>query len=279
MTIDRALLDGLARAAVAGGVEVLAVYRTDFAVDAKGDASPVTEADRRAEAVILARLAELMPGVPVVAEEEASEGRLPADLGRRFVLVDPLDGTKEFVSRNGEFTVNIGVIEDGVPVAGAVLVPAQGRLYVGARGLGAYAAEVEGETIGPWRPIAVRRAAEDGLSVMASRSHAGPETEALLARLSVASRVSAGSSLKFCRIAEGAADFYPRLGRTMEWDTAASDAVLRAAGGSVVTLDGAPLVYGKRQQPHDADFANPWFLACGGIDLAAVVAAAGQAGA
>lgn len=277
MTIDRALLDGLARAAVAGGTEVLAVYRTEFAVDAKGDASPVTEADRRAEAVILAQLADLMPGVPVVAEEEASEGRLPSDLGRRFVLVDPLDGTKEFISRNGEFTVNIGVIDDGEPVAGAVLVPAQGRLYVGARGLGAFAADVDGETIGPWRPVSVRQSG-DGLSVMASRSHAGPETEALLAKLPVASRVSAGSSLKFCRIAEGAADFYPRLGRTMEWDTAASDAVLRAAGGAVVTLDGAPLRYGKRNQPHDADFANPWFLACGGIDVAAVVMAARPVG-
>lgn len=274
MQIDRDLLDGLARAALAGGREVLAVYATDFAVDAKGDASPVTEADRRAEAVILDELARLLPGVPVVAEEAASDGKLPADLGRVFVLVDPLDGTKEFVSRNGEFTVNIGIIEDGVPVAGAVLVPAQGRLYVGGRGIGAFTAPVDNGVAGAWTPIRVRTAGADGLAVMASRSHAGPETEALLARLAVASRISAGSSLKFCRIAEGAADFYPRLGRTMEWDTAASDAVLRAAGGSVVTLDGRPLAYGKRLQAHDTDFANPWFMACGEIDIPAVVAAA-----
>jgi 3'(2'), 5'-bisphosphate nucleotidase len=274
MTFDRALLDGLARAAVAGGREVLAVYATDFAVDAKGDQSPVTEADRRAEAVILEHLARLLPDMPVVAEEEASEGRLPENLGRRFVLVDPLDGTKEFISRNGEFTVNIGIIEDGRPVAGAVLVPAQGRIYVGAQGLGAFAGPVEGETIGTLTPIAVRRPGAEGLVVMASRSHAGPETEAMLARLPVASRISAGSSLKFCRLAEGAADLYPRLGRTMEWDTAASDAVLRAAGGAVVTLDGTALAYGKRRQAHDSDFANPWFLAAGGIDLAPVVAAA-----
>ncbi|MEJ1160362.1 3'(2'),5'-bisphosphate nucleotidase CysQ [Prosthecomicrobium sp. N25] len=276
MTIDRALLDGLARAAVAGGQEVLAVYGTDFAVAAKGDESPVTEADRRAEVVILEHLATLLPGMPVVAEEQASEGRLPADLGRRFVLVDPLDGTKEFISRNGEFTVNIGIVEDGVPVAGAVLLPALGQIYLGARGLGAFAGEVDGESIGTLRPIAVRKPGAGGLVVMASRSHAGPETEALLARLSVAQRISAGSSLKFCRIAEGSADLYPRLGRTMEWDTAASDAVLRAAGGSVVTLDGTPLAYGKRRQAEDSDFANPWFLAAGAIDLGAVVAAASR---
>lgn len=274
MIIDRALLDGLAAAALAGGREVLAVYASDFAVDAKGDESPVTEADRRAEAVILDHLARVLPGVPVVAEEEASEGRLPAELGDVFVLVDPLDGTKEFVSRNGEFTVNIGVVRDGRPVAGAVLVPAQDRIYLGAEGIGAFAGPVEGGRVVSLAPIAVRRADPSALAVMASRSHAGPETEALLARLGVASRISAGSSLKFCRVAEGAADLYPRLGRTMEWDTAASDAVLRAAGGSVVTLDGHPLAYGKRRQAHDSDFANPWFLALGGLDAGPVVAAA-----
>jgi 3'(2'),5'-bisphosphate nucleotidase len=274
MTIERTILDGLANLALAGGREILAVYETDFAVTAKGDDSPVTEADRRAEKVILAGLAELLPGVPVVAEEEVSEGRIPGALGDRFVLVDPLDGTREFVSRNGEFTVNIGIIEKGVPVAGAVYVPALGQLYLGALGHGASVAEVEHGRMGRPQKIAVRPSSADGISAVASRSHAGPETETLLARLGVTNRVSAGSSLKFCRVAEGAADLYPRLGRTMEWDTAAGDAVLRAAGGSVVTLQGHPLPYGKRGRATDKDFANPWFLAYGSIDADRLIQAA-----
>jgi 3'(2'),5'-bisphosphate nucleotidase len=274
MTIDRTILDGLANLALAGGREILAVYETDFAVTAKGDDSPVTEADRRAEKVILAGLAELLPGVPVVAEEEVSEGRIPGALGDRFVLVDPLDGTREFVSRNGEFTVNIGIIEKGVPVAGAVYVPALGQLYLGALGHGASVAEVEHGRMGRPQPITVRPASPDGIAAVASRSHAGPETETLLGRLGVTNRVSAGSSLKFCRVAEGAADLYPRLGRTMEWDTAAGDAVLRAAGGSVVTLQGHPLTYGKRGRATDKDFANPWFLAYGSIDPDRLIEAA-----
>jgi 3'(2'), 5'-bisphosphate nucleotidase len=266
MIIDQALLDGLAQAAFTGGEAVLEVYETDFTVALKRDESPVTEADRRAEAVILARLAMLLPGLPIVAEEESFEGRVPAELGECFVLVDALDGTREFISRNGEFTVNIGLIERGEPVAGAVFVPALGQIYVGARGLGAFAGVVEAGRIGGLERIKVRKPRREGLAVLASRSHAGPETEALLARFPVASRLSAGSSLKFCRVAEGAADLYPRIGRTMEWDTAAGDAVLRAAGGAVATLDGQPLQYGKRGRETDADFANPSFLAYGALD-------------
>jgi 3'(2'),5'-bisphosphate nucleotidase len=275
MTLDRSLLESLVETALAAGRVVMDVYGGDFAVATKGDASPVTEADERAEAVILADLARLLPGVPVVAEEEAAAGRLPAALGDRFVLVDPLDGTKEFVSRNGEFTVNIAVVEAGRPIAGVVVAPALGEIFVGAIDGGARAGRVEADGRIVWRDVAVRPQPAEGSVVLASRSHAGPETEALLARLPVARRVSAGSSLKFCRVAAGEADLYPRLGRTMEWDTAAGDAVLRAAGGAVVGLDGRPLAYGKRNQTSDADFANPWFLAGGSAaTLTAAVAAA-----
>jgi 3'(2'),5'-bisphosphate nucleotidase len=271
--VDDALMEGLIRAALAGGDEVMAVYATEFDTSLKGDASPVTAADERAEAVILAQLARVMPGVPVVAEESAAAGQVPADLGQVFVLVDPLDGTKEFISRNGEFTVNIGVIAEGRPVAGVVLAPALGRIWWGIVGRGAWVAEVEVAGLANTRAISIRPVTEEGLTVLASRSHCGAETEAVLAKLSVCDRVAAGSSLKFCRIAEGAADFYPRLGRTMEWDTAAADAVLRAAGGKVLTLVGGDLAYGKRNQTDDTDFANPWFLALGGARAEDVLAA------
>ena len=281
MTLDPSLLDSLVETALAAGRVVMDVYGGDFAVATKGDASPVTAADERAEAVILADLARLMPGVAVVAEEEAAAGRLPVSLGERFVLVDPLDGTKEFVSRNGEFTVNIAVVEGGGPIAGIVFAPALGEIHVGSIGAGARAGRIDADGRVVWRDITVRPPPVEGLVVLASRSHAGPETEDLLARLPVARRVSAGSSLKFCRVAAGEADLYPRLGRTMEWDTAAGDAVLRAAGGAVVDLDGRPLLYGKRKQTSDVDFANPWFLAGGSAATlsAAVVAATGAAGA
>ena len=261
MTVTPLRLDALVASALAAGRAVMEVYDGDIAVSVKSDASPVTLADERAEALILADLAEILPGVPVVAEEQVSGGHIPAALGNRFVLVDPLDGTKEFVSRNGEFTVNIALVEVGRPVVGVVLAPALGEIYVGVVGEGARLGRIGADGTIAWAPITVRPTPAAGWSVLASRSHAGPETEALLARLPIAERVSAGSSLKFCRLAAGVADFYPRLGRTMEWDTAAGDAVLTAAGGVVTTLDGAPLAYGKRRQAHDSDFANSWFLA------------------
>ena len=273
MVFDEALRQGLIDAALAAGREIMAIYATEFAVASKGDASPVTEADQRAEAIILERLAVLMPGVPVVAEEQVAAGQVPEALGELFVLVDPLDGTKEFVSRNGEFTVNIGIVQHGRPIAGVVAAPALGEIFEGVVGQGARAARiVDGKAV-DWRPIAVRAEPETGIVVLASRSHAGEDTETLLGKCRVATRVAAGSSLKFCRLAEGRADLYPRLGRTMEWDTAAGDAVLTAAGGTVVRADGKPFVYGKRDQTDTADFANPWFLASGGYDVGALVVA------
>ncbi len=242
------------------GAEIMRVYAGDIVVATKGDASPVTEADERAERIILESLNFLTPDIPIVAEEEAAAGRFP-EIGNRFFLVDPLDGTKEFISKNGEFTVNIALIEDGVPVYGAVYAPALDRLFWGG-GDQAFAADVhEGEIVNV-TPIRVRQAPEAGLSAIGSRSHGGDATQDYLKAFSVGEFIAAGSSLKFCRLAEGAADIYPRMGRTMEWDTAAGDAILRAAGGRVETLDGRPLVYGKRVQD-DAPFANPHFVAFG----------------
>jgi sulfate adenylyltransferase subunit 2/3'(2'), 5'-bisphosphate nucleotidase len=246
---------------LAAGAEIMRIYATDFAVVTKGDASPVTEADQRAEAIILAGLKHIAPGIPVIAEEEAAAGRFPTTAGT-FFLVDPLDGTKEFISKNGEFTVNIALIEDGRPGLGAVYAPALGRIYWGAAGKGAFMADVTDDVIGEARPIHVRQP-EGGLIAVGSRSHGGAETQEYLKAYEVADFVAAGSSLKFCLIAEGRADIYPRMGRTMEWDTAAGDAVLRAAGGRVETLDGQPLTYGKRFQDNDGDYANPHFVAFG----------------
>jgi 3'(2'), 5'-bisphosphate nucleotidase len=248
-----ALLEQLVPLIRDAGRVIMDIYATDFDVTQKGDASPVTQADQKAEAVILAGLASLVPGVPVVAEEAVAAGQIP-DVAERFFLVDPLDGTKEFISRNGEFTVNIALIENGVPVLGLVYAPAIERLFGGVQGQGAWLEEA-----GARRAIACRAVPEEGLTVVASRSH-GDETalDAFLAGRKVASRTNAGSSLKLCLVAAGEADVYPRLGRTMEWDIAAGDAVLRAAGGLVtVVADGSVLRYGK------PGFDNPHFAAAG----------------
>lgn len=253
-------LHALNALAIAAGAEILRIYATDFAVVTKGDESPVTVADQAAEAIILDGLKALTPDVPVVAEEEAAAGRVPHTDGL-FWLVDPLDGTKEFVSKNGEFTVNIALIENGAPVQGVVYAPALGEIFWGDEA-GAFKAPVADGAVGAATPIRVR-ATEDGVVAIGSRSHGGEETQAYLKRFTVKAFVAAGSSLKFCRLAEGAADIYPRMGRTMEWDTAAGDAVLRAAGGRVETLDGRPLGYGKRGRDGETDFANPHFVAFG----------------
>ncbi len=266
MAVSDDILSGLIDAAIAAGAEILDVYATEFVVHHKGDESPVTAADHRAEAIILKRLADLLPGIPVVAEEAIADGHIPDLHGHRFILVDPLDGTREFVARNGEFTVNIAVIDGLYPVAGVVYAPVLGLVYAGVVGAGAGVGRVVGNEVIDWQAAKVREVPSAGLTVLASRNHCGRETEDLLARLPINERISAGSSLKFCRLAEGAADFYPRFGPTMEWDTAAGDAVLRAAGGRVVTLDGALLGYGKRAMTGAKDFANPWFLAVGGIE-------------
>ncbi len=252
-------------AALGAGRVINEIYGRDFIVETKSDASPVTEADQAAEAYILDHLRQQGPDIPIVAEEEAAAGRIPA-LKDRFILVDPLDGTKEFISRNGEFTVNIAVIEQARPIVGVVLTPATGQIYVGEVGKGAWSGKVNGGSDIDWQPARVRSPAPDKLTVVASRSHLTEDTKAFIERFEVGELVSSGSSLKFCRVAVGEADLYPRLGRTMEWDTAAGDAVLRAAGGEVLTLDGQPLAYGKRNQADDSDFANPWFVACGAVN-------------
>lgn len=235
----------------------------------KGDGSPVTLADEAAEAVILRMLVDAgVPRSTIVAEEAVSGGDMP-DTSGDFYLVDPLDGTKEFVSGSGEFTVNIARVEGGVPVSGVVFVPAKGMLYAG-DAAGAWKAAVADGAIGERTPIA---AATPGakLSVVASKSHLTQETKDFVDRYPVESFVSSGSSLKFCRLAEGGADLYPRMGRTMEWDTGAGHAVLLAAGGQVYTLDGAPLAYGKISGD---TFANPHFVAAGAFDPFAVQLAA-----
>lgn len=267
---DAALLDALAALALEAGRAILDVRAAGAEAEWKADGSPVTEADARAEAIILAGLERAAPGVPVVAEESVAAGRVPA-AARQFFLVDPLDGTKEFLragdDNRGEFTVNIALVRDGAPIAGVVHAPAIDRLWAAGPG-GAWAADVDADgRLGAPAPIAVRPRATDRCVAVASRSHRTPETDAYLALYPVTDFRSAGSSLKFCLVAEGAADLYPRLGRTMEWDTAAGDAVLRAAGGLTTTLDGAPLVYGKRDQADDADFANPHFVARGDLEL------------
>lgn len=247
-----AWLEGAIRLARAAGRVIMEIYATDFSVRGKSDASPVTEADERAEAVILQGLRELAPEVPVVAEEEVAAGRVP-EVGARFWLVDPLDGTKEFIGRNGEFTVNIALIEDGRPVLGVVYAPALERLFAGRVGQGAWVEDGQGR-----RPIACRQVPAEGLTVVASRSHGDAEALAgFLAGRRVADQRNAGSSLKLCLVASGEADVYPRLGRTMEWDIAAGHAVLAAAGGRVEILAGEPLGYGK------PGFDNPHFAAWG----------------
>lgn len=249
--VDLAALLTLAQRA---GAAILEVYAGDARVRRKGDASPVTVADELAEAIILETLARDFPGVPVVAEESVASGKVPEVGDAPFWLVDPLDGTREFLTRNGEFTVNIALVEDRVPVLGIVLAPALGVAWTGVRHRGALRHEADGS-----RPIAVRRADPTRLVAVASRSHRDPETDAWLARHGIADTVAAGSSLKFCAVAEGQADVYPRFGPTMEWDTAAGQAVLEAAGGQVLTVAGDPLCYAK------PGFRNPGFVAWGGL--------------
>lgn len=234
------------------GRVVMDVYATDFSVRSKEDASPVTEADERAEAIIVAALRALTPDIPIVAEEAAAAGHTP-EPGRRFWLVDPLDGTQEFVSRNGEFTVNIALVDDGAPVLGVVYAPALGRMFGGVVGGGAFVEDAGGR-----RAIRCRTAPDTGLVVVASRSHGDADALArFLGERKVASLTNAGSSLKLCLVAAGEADLYPRLGPTREWDTAAGHAVLSAAGGHLTDLEGTTLVYGK------PGFDNPHFVASG----------------
>lgn len=244
------------RLALEAGDAIMAVYDgPDFEVRAKGDASPVTAADEAADAVISAGLRTAFPDLPLITEEQAASHALSA---QTFLIVDPLDGTKEFVQRRGDFTVNIAYVENGAPVAGVVYAPAKGRLfYTLANGgaveeTGAFAKD----QAGPLHPLSVAKPDNAALMVVASKSHRDQATDDYIGRYAVRDMTSAGSSLKFCLVATGEADLYPRLGRTMEWDTAAGDAVLRRAGGQVVRFDDRqPLTYGK------PGWDNPFFIA------------------
>jgi 3'(2'), 5'-bisphosphate nucleotidase len=253
----------LAEIAHEAGHVILRHYAGALKARAKPDSSPVTAADEEAEALILQRLNEFAPDIPVVAEEAAAAGIMPK-LGERFFLVDPLDGTKEFLKRNGEFTVNIALIEGRRPACGVVLAPASARLFVGDGPNGAFELKAPGGIrldFGQARPIKSRPAPKEGLVAVVSRTHRDTKTDEYLAHYPVASLTASGSSLKFGLVAAGEADLYPRHGPTMEWDTAAGQAVLEAAGGSVTELDGRPLTYGKADQ----GFRNPPFIAKGKI--------------
>ena len=253
------MLRALARIAYDAGAIVLAHYTDVITATHKADSSPVTAADVEAERFILKRLSQLAPDVPVVAEEEVAAGRIPK-VGKHFFLVDPLDGTKEFVSKNGEFTINIAEIVEGKPVRGVVYAPAKERIFFGESLTGAFAmtcAPGGAPDFAEAHAIEARAPGKDGVVVAISRSHNDKKSEEYLSAYPVKSFIVAGSSLKFCLIAAGEADLYPRHGRTMEWDTAAGHAVLAAAGGTMTTIDGKPFGYGK------AGFANPHFLAKG----------------
>ena len=271
----RSLAEKLTDTALKAGVVTLKYFKSDDAgVTSKADGSPVTLADQEAEVLILDDLKKLVPDIPVIAEEAVSRGEVP-EVGARFFLVDPLDGTKEFTGGSGQFTVNIGLVKDGQPIFGIVYAPALGDIYVTVGpGEAAHAkvadpikAAENGFKSLEFSPLKTCVVPTDGLTVVASRSHGSSEGEAWLESLpmSVKGRRNIGSSLKFCLVAAGEADLYPRHGPTMEWDTSAGHAVLAAAGGIVTKLDGAPFVYGKT----DEGYRNTGFIAYSGEALKA----------
>lgn len=248
--------------AIRGAAEIMDVYgKDDFGVRSKDDASPVTEADERADKVISDGIREAFPDIALITEEQAASHTLAAET---FIIVDPLDGTKEFINRRGDFTVNIALVENGVPTRGVVYAPARERMFfTDASGQSVEeTGDFEEDTVGPTKPMSVAKPKEM-LTVVASKSHRDQATDDYIAKYPVDAFQSAGSSLKFCLVATGEADLYPRLGRTMEWDTAAGHAVLNGAGGAVVRFDDhTPLTYGKD------DYANPFFIAYApGVDL------------
>ena len=264
MNFDQ-LVPVIRRLALEAGDVIMAVYDgPDFAVRSKSDASPVTEADEAADRLISAGLRAAFPDVVLITEEQADSHAMVAST---FLIVDPLDGTKEFVQRRGDFTVNIAYVENGVPLRGVVYAPAKGRLFytlADGRAVEEFG-EMAKDTIGEQRTISVSVPDNAGLMVVASKSHRDAATDDYIGKYATRDMTSAGSSLKFCLIATGEADLYPRLGRTMEWDTAAGDAVLRGAGGHVVRFDDhTPLAYGK------PGWDNPFFIAhAPGVDLKA----------
>lgn len=247
------LLEPVIEIAARAGAAIMEIYDSDFAVELKDDRSPLTQADRAAHAIIVAELGRLPLELPVLSEESAAADIENRRQWQRYWLVDPLDGTKEFVKRNGEFTVNIALIDGNEPVLGVVDAPALGVVYAGAIGTGAIK-RVDGRST----PIAVRRPAAEPLRVVGSRSHASPEMADFLDAIGPHELKAMGSSLKICLVAEGEADLYPRLGPTSEWDTAAAQAVLISAGGSMMDFEGQPLAYNARES-----LLNPHFLALG----------------
>jgi 3'(2'), 5'-bisphosphate nucleotidase len=239
------------------GNAILEVYASDFDVQSKDDESPLTQADLASHRRIVSGLAEMTPGLPVISEESGLPSFEERSKWSTYWLIDPLDGTKEFVNRNGEFTVNIALIADGRPVFGVVHVPVQGKTYVGCEGHGAEL-RVDGKQP---EPIRVAQNSAQPVRVVGSRSHRGASLDAFIDKLGDCDLVPMGSSLKFCVVAEGDADIYPRLGPTSEWDTAAAQAVVEQAGGSVVTLDGNPMKYNQKEE-----MLNPHFLVIGTTD-------------
>ncbi|KAF2990337.1 3'(2'),5'-bisphosphate nucleotidase CysQ [Methylocystis sp. MJC1] len=235
----------------AGALAMEVLARPNVESRLKDDKSPVTEADERVEDYLLAALARDLPGVPIIAEEAAARGET-APHGEAFLLIDPIDGTREFLARSPEFTVNLALVVDGAPVAGAISAPAGSKVWFG--GVDSFMADAAPGGALPasqdWRRLHTRKAPAQGMTALVSKSHLDPETEAFVARLPVAERMSVGSSLKFCAVAEGRADVYPRFGPTMEWDTAAGDAILRAAGGVVLDPSGTPLRYNKSREKY-----------------------------
>ncbi|GMR17025.1 MAG: 3'(2'),5'-bisphosphate nucleotidase CysQ [Gammaproteobacteria bacterium] len=256
MDLDH-LIEATVSLAHEAGAAILEVYATDFPVQTKDDDSPLTQADMASQDIIARGLKQLTPDTPIISEESGLPDFAERRAWRRYWLLDPLDGTKEFVQRNGEFTVNIALIEQHRPILGVVHVPVSGLTYTGARGLGSARREAASAA----QPIRVAAASDSPVRVMGSRSHRGASLDAFLQRLGPVEMLPMGSSLKFCRIAEGAADVYPRLGPTSEWDTAAAQAVVEQAGGQVLQLDGTPLDYNRK-----ADILNPHFLVLGPAD-------------
>lgn len=253
-------LEDILAIATNAGHRILDIYKRDYTVTSKGDGSPLTEADAAAHALIGARLARLTPDIPMLSEESAHIDYAQRAHWNTFWLVDPLDGTKEFINRNGEFTVNIALIENGRPLLGVVYVPVSAVAYLACAGRGAFKQIATGER----KPIHAARYGGGKATVVASRSHRGDQLDTFLARLEAREgayeTASMGSSLKLCLVAEGAAHVYPRLGPTSEWDTAAADCIVQAAGGQVRDMGGQPLVYNK------PSVLNPWFMVSGAGD-------------
>ncbi|HSG96998.1 MAG TPA: 3'(2'),5'-bisphosphate nucleotidase CysQ [Woeseiaceae bacterium] len=253
----KSLVDPIVALAEDAGRAILEVYSTEFAVQEKVDESPLTQADLAAHRWIDAGLRSLTPEIPIISEESGLPDYEERSQWQRYWIVDPLDGTKEFVNRNGEFTVNIALIQDGRPVLGVVHVPVQGKTYTGCEGLGAQRREGNQDPV----PIRVASSCVGPARIVGSRSHRGASLDAFLENVGDHEMIPMGSSLKFCVVAEGGADLYPRLGPTSEWDTAAAHAVVEQAGGRVVTLDGKPMKYNAK-----ADILNPHFLVIGATD-------------